>query len=82
MFDRLNTTPAPKNVPPLGLAPYSKEVRGRPAFPVSRFRETLPGNEEWAGRPHQSWIFPVSRFTRFEIGAAPVGAGEWETFRA
>lgn len=71
MLDWLNSpakapaSPAPK------MADDSGEARGNPVFPVSRFRDGLPGNAKQAANPHGYAVFPVSRFSRFQNEGGP-----------
>ena len=69
MLDWLNHAKAP-DAPPPETAGDSKEVRGSPVFPVSRFHETasrIPSGPE----TRMDKGFPVSRFSRFQNEGGP-----------
>ena len=71
MLDWLNTPAKAPASPAPEMADDSGEARGSPVFPVSRFRDGLPGNTKQAANPHGYAVFPVSRFSRFQNEGGP-----------
>jgi hypothetical protein len=71
MLDWLNSPAKAPASPAPEMADDSGEARGNPVFPVSRFRDGLPGNAKQAANPHGYAVFPVSRFSRFQNEGGP-----------